>query len=140
MSRSGYTDDCDDTLAMGRWRAQVLSATRGRRGQAFFKELAAAMDVMPEKRLIAGELVDEDRECCAIGVVCKARGLEDKALLIDEYDNEAVGNFVGIACQLVGEISYQNDEVGWNETPEQRWTRMRAWVGKQIKVQETPSE
>jgi|HubBroStandDraft_4_1064222.scaffolds.fasta_scaffold74975_4 hypothetical protein len=28
MSRSGYVDDFDDDLEMGRWRAQVMSATR----------------------------------------------------------------------------------------------------------------
>jgi len=49
MTRHGYVDDSEDTLAYGRWRAQVQSAIRGKRGQAFLKELAAAMDAMPEK-------------------------------------------------------------------------------------------
>lgn len=52
MSRSGYTDDDDDPLATGRWRAQVRSAIRGKRGQAFLRELIAALDAMPEKALI----------------------------------------------------------------------------------------
>lgn len=77
MSRSGYTDDYDeDPLANGRWRAQVKSAIRGKRGQAFLRELADAMDAMPEKVLIAEELVDADGDACAIGVVCKARGID----------------------------------------------------------------
>ena len=34
MGRHGYTDDCDDDpLALGRWRAQVASSIRGKRGQ-----------------------------------------------------------------------------------------------------------
>ena len=130
MSRSGYSDDLDP-LAFGRWRAQVMSAIRGKRGQAFLKELATAMDAMPEKRLIAHELVTESGEMCTIGVVCKTRGLDVSS--VDLEDGEAVGNLVGIARQLAMEIEYQNDEGVWfDETPEQRWTRMRAWVEEQI--------
>lgn len=56
MSRSGYNDDEIDMLALGRWRAQVRSATRGKRGQRLLRDMLAALDAMPEKRLIAGEL------------------------------------------------------------------------------------
>jgi hypothetical protein len=133
MSRSGYSDDIEDDLAAGRWRAQVASATRGRRGQALFRELAAAMDAMPEKRLIAEELVTADGECCALGVVCKARGIEDKARAVDPEEPEEVGALLDIAHQLAQEIAYENDEARDNEIPEARWTRMRAWVQGQIK-------
>ncbi len=33
------------------------------------------MDAMPEKVLIKDELIDEDGNCCTIGVVCKLRGV-----------------------------------------------------------------
>lgn len=58
MSRSGYVDDMDvdDALAHGRWRAQVASATRGKRGQKLLRDLLSALDAMPEKRLVAYEL------------------------------------------------------------------------------------
>ncbi len=56
MSRSGYHDDMDDVLAGGRWRAQVRSATRGKRGQRLLREMLAALDAMPEKRLTPFEL------------------------------------------------------------------------------------
>lgn len=50
MSRSGYSDDCDDPLQEGRWRAAVNSAIRGKRGQAFLREaLAALVAVMSVK-------------------------------------------------------------------------------------------
>ena len=41
MSRSGYCDDYgdDDPLALGRYRAQVNSAIRGKRGQALLRRL-----------------------------------------------------------------------------------------------------
>ena len=35
----------------------------------------------------------------------------------------------GIAPALAREIVWENDEAGWyDETPESRWKRMRAWV------------
>ena len=34
MSRSGYTDDSEDPLALGRWRQAVKRSLEGRRGQA----------------------------------------------------------------------------------------------------------
>lgn len=74
MSRSGYSEDGDCDFPE-LYRGRVARAIKGKRGQAFLRELAAAMDAMPEKRLIAGELV-EGGECCTMGVICKARGLD----------------------------------------------------------------
>lgn len=56
MSRSGYCDDIEDPLELGRWRAQVRSATRGKRGQKLLRDLLAALDAMPDKRLVANQL------------------------------------------------------------------------------------
>jgi hypothetical protein len=39
-----------------RWQGVVKSAIRGKKGQAFLKELLSALDAMPEKKLIAEEL------------------------------------------------------------------------------------
>jgi hypothetical protein len=135
MSRSGYSDDCeniDDILEIGRWRGQVASAIRGKRGQDFLRELAQAMDAMPEKALITGDLVTERGECCTMGVVCKARDLD--VLGVDQDCPEEVGDLIGIASQLAAEIAYENDEVGKSdETPEQRWVRMRKWVADNLR-------
>lgn len=60
MSRSGYADWCDDNWAMIRWRGAVASAVRGKRGQAFLRELATTLDAMPEKRLIGGAAYDAE--------------------------------------------------------------------------------
>ena len=130
MNRSNYIDDCDlDPLDLGRWRGQVAATIRGRRGQAFLRELAAAMDAMPEKVLIANELVDKEGDCCSIGVVCKARGID-----VSEIDIEcpnSVGEAVGISHQLAAEIEHLKDF--WpDETPERRWQRMREWVDRHI--------
>ena len=134
MSRSGYTDDVsDDPLASGRWRQAVKRAIKGKRGQAFLRELAAAMDAMPEKVLITDELIDLYGDCCTIGVVCKSRGLDIST--VDYDDPQAVGDAVGIAKAMAAEIEFENDGDFWrrDETPEQRWQRMRKWVADQIK-------
>ena len=56
MSRSGYGDECTDDWALIRYCGDVASALRGRRGQAFLREFAEALDAMSEKKLIALEL------------------------------------------------------------------------------------
>lgn len=124
MSRSGYSDDCD---YMNLYRATVERAISGKRGQEFLRELAKSMDEMPEKRLIANELVTEVGEVCAIGVVCKNRGIN--VTNVDIEDADTIGQLVGISRSMAAEIEYENDEQGLSsETPEQRWVRMRKWV------------
>lgn len=167
MSRSGYGDGDDfDPLAVGRWRAQVRSATRGKRGQAFLKGILEALDAMPEKRLVrsvlvndgygeayhadnysswgeplivgADELVDKHGnvcgvgDCCAMGAYAKARGIDTSKT--DPEDPEAVAALFDVPHQLAREIAEYNDEMGVtrDETPEQRWVRMRAWVDSKI--------
>lgn len=130
MSRSGYHDDCDSNY-LYLYRGMIERTIRGKRSQAFLRDLAAAMDAMPEKKLIAHELVTATGECCAIGVVCKARSIDTSKVDIENADE--VGALVGIARSLAAEIEYENDEVGrWDETPERRWTRMRKWVSDNL--------
>ena len=131
MNRAGYSEDCDDNWQHIMWRGQVASSIRGRRGQAFLKELVAALDAMPQKRLIKNELRSSDG-VCAIGSVGAARGLNLEALDPDDY-NSIAGAF-GIAAPLVRELEYANDECGRHrETPEDRWQRVRDWAVSQIK-------
>ncbi len=140
MSRSGlYEDDGDpeNCLALGRWRGQVASAVRGKRGQAFFREMVAALDAMPEKRLIAHELVQEG-SVCAIGSVGAARGVDMQKM--DPHDYRSLAETFGVAAQLVQEVEWINDEWGdGGETPETRWQRMRDWAAKQIAVPDSAS-
>lgn len=75
MSRSGYTDD-GDNWELIKWRGQVASAIRGKRGQAFLRELRDALDALPEKKLCYHELQRKDGACCAIGAVGRARGID----------------------------------------------------------------
>lgn len=125
MSRSGYSDDCDG-WALIRWRGAVESAMKGRRGQQFLIELAEAMDAMPVKELIAHELVEQG-SFCALGVVGQKRGIAIES--IDPEDSRKVAEQFGIANAMAQEIVFMNDEAAWyDETPQQRWSRMRQWV------------
>ena len=54
MSRSGYSYEFEE--GWGLYRGAVASAKRGKRGQKFLRELLSALDDMPIKRLISGEL------------------------------------------------------------------------------------
>jgi hypothetical protein len=136
MSRSGfYDDDSDyDQLAAGRWNGQLASAIRGRRGQGFLKDLLDSLDAMPEKRLIADDLVREG-EFCTIGVLGAKRGVD--LAVIDPYDHDKLASTFDIAPQLVRQVEWENDEGGYRETPEARWKRMREWVASQINVTES---
>lgn len=136
-ARHGYIDDNDDVLQLGRWRGMVKSATRGKRGQRMLADLRDALDAMPEKRLVEGALQTKEGDLCAIGCVLAAKGKDYTAHEDDdEYDlrelNESIAHELNVAECLVQEVEWHNDECGYNETPEQRWTRMRAWVEKQI--------
>lgn len=134
MSRSGYSDDCENWSLIC-WRGAVNSAIRGARGQAFLLELRDALEAMPEKRLVA-DVLEADGEFCTIGVLGAKRGINMEAL--DPGDREEVAGAFGIAPALAAEIVYMNDEGSWQaETPEQRWGRMRNWVEENI-LQVTP--
>lgn len=129
MSRSGYSYDLDN-WALIKWRGQVASAIRGKRGQAFLRELIAALDGMPEKRLIEGDLVDEDSGAvCALGALGQVKGVD--LLGLDSYDHEGLGRAFGIAPQLAAEVMFINDDDYRHATPERRWQYVREWaVGK----------
>jgi hypothetical protein len=155
MSRSGYTDDCEN---LELWRGAVTRAITGKRGQALLRDLLAALDAMPEKTLAADSLVTADGDYCTLGVLGKARGMDLAAL--DPEDPDQVANAFGIARAMAQEIVYLNDEQDddyeyvyfevcgplqwWKERhvsrrvqvadgPARRWKRMRAWVASQIK-------
>jgi hypothetical protein len=128
MGRSGYSDSCEG-WALIRWRGAVASAIRGKRGQAFLHEMAGALDAMSEKSLIAEEL-EHGGEVCALGAVGKARGIDMKT--VDPKEYYSVADLFGINSKLAQEIMYENDEGAWQETPEQRWQRVRKWVQRQI--------
>jgi hypothetical protein len=149
MGRSGYIEDCDG-WALIRWRGAVASAIRGNRGQSFLREMLAALDALPEKRLIRGELVEPNYISishwgihegpplvCALGSVGEYRGIDMSEL--DPWDRKTVAETFGIPDALGAEIMDVNDEAQWGggrwgETPEDRFSRMRKWVVSKLKA------
>ena len=128
MSRSGYSDDLEP-LELGRWRAQVASAMRGARGQKFFRDLVAALDAMPEKKLTKSSLETPEGSVCALGALGRHRGVAIHDL--DTYDHEDLGKVFDIAPQLCQETMYENDE-RYDQSDDARWQRMRAWAASNL--------
>ena|SRR5215472_1848210 len=131
MSRSGYSDDLDNWDLI-KWRGQVASALRGKRGQAFLRDLVAALDAMPVKELIMGDL-ENLNGVCAIGAVGRARGIDMSELYV--HDRESIGHVFNIAGPMAAEIAYLNDEAWptYLQTPAERWESMREWAVSKIK-------
>ena len=130
MSRSGYSDGCEGWELI-RWRGAVASAIRGKRGQKLLRNLLAALDAMPSKRLIEGEL-EADGEVCALGRLGRMQGMDMSKL--DPTEPEEVASAFGVSVALVKEITFVNDEWNWRETPEKRYEVVRSWVAKQLAV------
>ena len=132
MSRSGYAEDGENWDFI-KYRGIIASATRGKRGQTFFRELLEALDAMEVKRLISHDLVAQG-EFCTIGVLASAKGIDLTQFDIeDDAHAYPLGQALDVTHQLVSEIEFMNDEAGLClETPESRWRRMRDWVAKQI--------
>lgn len=136
MSRSGYSEDCDGS-ALQLWRGAVQKSITGKRGQQLLRDIADAMDAMQDKKLVADELVSADGDFCTLGVAGLARGVVEKLKQIETDDRETIAKLLDVAPSLVAEISFENDNpfsYHSNETPERRWSRMRAWVAAQIKT------
>lgn len=131
MSRHGYTDfEGADPLAEGRWRGAMQAAKRGKRGQAFFKELIEAMDAMPVKELAVHSLT-RDGEVCALGSVALKRGIDVSEFETppedhpdawdDEVNHDALADKFGIAACLAREVMFENDDCDqwhWEDTGE----------------------
>ncbi len=145
MARHGYSEgwDCDDNLQQGRWRGMVASATRGKRGQAFFRALVVALDAMPEKRLCKGDLETADGAVCALGALGRHQGKDlsgiDLEECADNYDWSDLGAAFNVAGVLTQEVMWENDEHGHGADQDaSRWQHVRDWAARQIRV--TPDE
>lgn len=132
MSRSGYTEDCE---YLGIYRASVERAMKGKRGQAFFRDLITALDAMPEKRLVSGDLETHEGAVCALGALGRHRRVDMSQL--DTYDHDGLGTAFGIAKVLAAETMFENDESGC-KTPEERWQHIRDWADSQLRAPTEP--
>ena len=135
MSRAGFGDD-DGTYPYELWERTVENAINGKRGQKFLHELIAALDALPEKKLISYRLRDDTGAVCALGAVC-ARKQIDTAPLEPGEDEEylhwpPLAGALNISETLVRVVEHENDEADeWCDrklTPEGRWQHVRDWA------------
>lgn len=141
-------EDTRDVLRMYAWDANLDRQIKGKRGQAFLRELLAALEALPSKRLVANELA-KDGEVCTLGALALKRrtdaGEDRERVLADlgsicvdpdqEPDDERAYEDMEawakrvLACpsMLAFVIPHENDE-DWRSTPEQRYTAMVMWV------------
>lgn len=110
------------------YRHAVRRALAGKRGRAFLRRLADALDAMPVKRLIKDVVCDEATgEVCALGALDPT--LEDEGG--DLY--EVVAKRFNVPHIVAAEVAFVNDEVGdQRRSREARWERVRAWVARQL--------
>jgi len=133
MSRSGYNDFDGDNWGLIRYRGAVNSALRGKRGQTFLREMVAALDALPKRRLGKEDLISEEGDVCALGAVRWYRGQD--LCDLDPDNSEAVAAEFDIADAMAREIVFENDEP-WSypdRSSVERFRRMRAWASRNIR-------
>lgn len=137
MSRSGFSEwDGEDQWAMIRSMGAYRSAVRGKRGQAFLKDLLAALEAMTDRRLIHDEFVDLNGETCALGAIGKVRGIDMSAWDPEGIDTpEVAAKCFNVSPSLTRAIIWENDD-SYGVTPEQRWAYMRELVAGLIRKEE----
>ena len=151
MSRSGYSDDLDQWDLI-RWRGAVASAVRGKRGQAFLKEMESALLALPKKRLISSSFASGG-EVCAIGSVVLSRKLAggvDRQTALKEIEaewpeeieecGEVASSKLNLAGALANEIMWINDDDYSETTPEKRYEAVLVWVREGIKKAQKAGE
>lgn len=160
MSRIGYSEDEDYPGQFGLWQANCDRSLQGKAGQAILRELEQALLALPEKRLIAGKLEDEEGAVCAVGALKKFKGVPEIKSNPDN-DMEDVGVELGMPRLVAWKVVCLNDiEISGNDlvwtagpyrwpaerphlyipvTPETRYEKVLAWVREQIATPEQPS-
>jgi len=148
MSR--FFDDCYDEDFPNQaalYEANTERALKGKRGQAFLREMEAALLALPRKRLIEGNIC-MGGEVCAIGALALKRlvdggkSLEAALAWLEERaphnsDAHETADFAERHFKVLERFSfkmaYVNDEHGYtNDTPEQRYDTVLGWVRENI--------
>ena len=133
MSRF-WEDESDDPLDYARYEAAKRSTLRGRRGQAFLRELVAALDALPRPELSEGALGDRRTGCvCALGAIALAQGdsFDDLAKDNGNWSLDETAERYSISPTLANEIISANDD--WRDgnavnVRRSRWRHVRAWA------------
>ena len=103
----------------------------------FLQEMLDAMENLEFPRLIAGRLIfarpnNRSFDVCALGSVVLKRDIE----MSQSGSIKSLSNILGISQSLTKKILYINDKeiCNINETPENRFIRVRHWAESQVAI------
>lgn len=135
------------------WDNATRRSFSGKPGQTALKELRDALLALPEKRLIETRLADKHGNVCALGALAVrkrvAEGRSRAAVIaeiaeqisdddwVDTWEAEqqtlAEAEACGMKITMAVAVAAENDfGPKADETPEERYTRMLAWVERRI--------
>jgi len=146
--------DGDEYQLYGLQQANTSRQLRGKKGQVFLRELLAALEALPEKKLIEGA-VARGGHVCSLGAVALKRRVDagedrDKVLAelaavdVDPYEGEPIWDWatrvLAVPSLIAWDIPQENDDDGYTGkyvdgkyvrqevTPEMRYDRMVRYV------------
>jgi len=94
-----------------------------RKGKKIIREVIAALDKLPKPRLISGRM-EFGGDFCAIGALYKDCSLNTSF----DPSIHQLAAMLDAPVDLIDRIMAANDHLGSEETPEQRWERMRNFL------------
>lgn len=115
----------------------------GKKGQAALRELVAALEAMPEKRLCKWAMVDDEGEVCALGAYVLRKRIQrgdTYAQAIKTIDHEGenrmshdLASHYEFPAAAAWAVAFRNDEILDRCSPEERHALMLEWARAQIK-------
>lgn len=131
------------------YEANMQRCFSGVAGQQKLREVREALLALPRKRLISTRLADEQGDVCLVGALALHKAEDPKTELqllaehiteeMAEWDSYEVeqrtlgtGKTLGLKETMVVELSYTNDNSHRDQTPEERYERVLAWVDSLI--------
>jgi hypothetical protein len=109
-----YEGDGDNPVSL-MWNANIERICRGKRGQRILRELIDALLGLPERRLIADRMANEEGEVCAVACYATYKGktLPPRATEFgtDQYATTDLGEAAGLGFMLAWELGALNDLV-----------------------------
>lgn len=160
MSRYQDGDGDSDWNTVELWQHNLELALSGKRGKQALADLKAALEALPEKRLIERALctvggvekrpeianLEQPEGVCAVGAYVwwqkvkqgkdPLQAFEELDTLPDEdgdiWDTVEAGKSAGLTRVLAWELAYTNDETYGGLTPEERYARFVGWIDQQL--------
>lgn len=132
MSRFNYSDEEEFGGQFALWRANTERCLTGKNGQKALRDMREALLALPDKMLISDVLYDDNGLVCAVGAYGKYIGADLSKFDPEDATDEA-GEAMGLPFRVAWSLVEMNDMIFDTETPEERYTKVLAWVESRIK-------